>query len=359
MGIEIILIMIFHYCKNVIDHATKLNGGETPAYDGSFVRWMNRWIGASGVDIFLLVSGLGLYYSWRKRNKLKEFYKRRFTRILIPYFIIALPTWLVLDFILQPKWRIIFLPDLFMITPFIGRVLFWYIPMAAICYLIFPLVYKVVEGNDKINKFTNAFVRILLLSTIFIIAAFLMRTYFYNYYDKVNVFINRFPAFFFGVLIGKYSYEQKKIKIFGFRPGIYAVIVLFILLVIASNIWKLPTIPIVDVHTRTLLNLMACLMAAYILDLLINSHVFLLHSMSNVIIKFFSWFGKYSLELYLLHVALRYPLMFLNVPKFPIYRLHTYLLVIMFALALALSVNRMTEVVNKQIDKLSTNEISR
>lgn len=47
--------------------------------------------GNLGVDIFLLLSGVGCYYSLYKNRDLKRFYKRRIVRLLIPYLIITFP----------------------------------------------------------------------------------------------------------------------------------------------------------------------------------------------------------------------------------------------------------------------------
>lgn len=57
--------------------------------------WMKSLCGLAsvGVDIFLLVSGLGLWYSLKKKMnmvKIKDWYIRRYKRILIPYIIIII-----------------------------------------------------------------------------------------------------------------------------------------------------------------------------------------------------------------------------------------------------------------------------
>lgn len=48
--------------------------------------------GNVGVDMFLLLSGVGLFYSMEKSNKsLWYWYGKRFIRIFIPYWIITIP----------------------------------------------------------------------------------------------------------------------------------------------------------------------------------------------------------------------------------------------------------------------------
>ena len=47
--------------------------------------------GGSGVHVFLLCSGFGLYYSYLKKNvNSTQFIKRRFLKIYIPYIIVVL-----------------------------------------------------------------------------------------------------------------------------------------------------------------------------------------------------------------------------------------------------------------------------
>ena len=48
-----------------------------------FQSWVS--VGAIGVDVFLFLSGMGLYYAMRKQPPLRVFYKNRLKRILIPY----------------------------------------------------------------------------------------------------------------------------------------------------------------------------------------------------------------------------------------------------------------------------------
>ena len=52
-------------------------------YDGIIL------VGGVGVDMFLFLSGIGLYYALEKRPTLKQFYFRRFKRLLIPYCVIG------------------------------------------------------------------------------------------------------------------------------------------------------------------------------------------------------------------------------------------------------------------------------
>ena len=71
MGIAMLLVVLFH--------------GYVP--QTSWFYGLKR-MGNVGVDIFLFLSGIGLWFSWRSTPNLKHFYKQRFLRVY--------PTWLLL-----------------------------------------------------------------------------------------------------------------------------------------------------------------------------------------------------------------------------------------------------------------------
>ena len=54
--------------------------------------------GNIGVEWFLIVSAIGQFYSLSKDQHLGHYYKRRFTRILPTYLIVAIPFFKTLSF---------------------------------------------------------------------------------------------------------------------------------------------------------------------------------------------------------------------------------------------------------------------
>ena len=81
-GLSILLIMWFH-------------GGTFRGFSHhpAIVAFLptGGWIhyGSVGVDLFLFLSGMGLYFAMCKRPTLPHFYLKRLKRILIPYIIIG------------------------------------------------------------------------------------------------------------------------------------------------------------------------------------------------------------------------------------------------------------------------------
>ena len=93
MGLAMLWVIFFH--SSIIIH--------NPIID--FV----KSIGYGGVDIFLMLSGLGLYYSYRKCSNPVSFYKRRVFRILPTYIPIVLGYYILLYLLNVPRFLPIFL----------------------------------------------------------------------------------------------------------------------------------------------------------------------------------------------------------------------------------------------------------
>lgn len=50
-------------------------------------KFYNSAVGSVGVDIFIILSGFGLYYSLSRRGSLSLFYRKRFQRVVLPYLV--------------------------------------------------------------------------------------------------------------------------------------------------------------------------------------------------------------------------------------------------------------------------------
>jgi len=63
----------------------------------------NLHIAIIGVSLFFMISGAGLMLSSKKHWDIKDFYKRRFLKLLIPFYVVELFT-LVASYVLKPEW---------------------------------------------------------------------------------------------------------------------------------------------------------------------------------------------------------------------------------------------------------------
>ena len=120
-----VLIMAFHYTEDLSNAADHFNGPAQVFYD---------YIGSSGVDMFLMISGLGLYYSWKRNPDAGAFYRKRLTRVLVPYVAVALVGRIWFDFVHSEAGVVRFLADIAFVTFFTDGVKwFWYIAVSQNC----------------------------------------------------------------------------------------------------------------------------------------------------------------------------------------------------------------------------------
>lgn len=113
-----------------------------------------RWIiitGNRGVDIFLFLSGLGMYHSLRKMTKWNRggvirWYAKRYRHILLPYLLICFPYYLVLGCVNDGHFSIsIFLYRLSTLNYWLEHKGFWYIAMLIPLYFLTPFYARIID----------------------------------------------------------------------------------------------------------------------------------------------------------------------------------------------------------------------
>ncbi|MBQ4568662.1 MAG: acyltransferase [Ruminococcus sp.] len=146
-----------------------------------------------GVDMFLFMSGIGLYYSMSGKPKLREFYKKRFVRIL-PAVLIVSTIW----FGIQGSAGLAgYLNNVFLISFFTKGVRnFWYFALILILYIVYPLIHKLYEKTGAIG----------FISSVAIIVAVneLLRATAPVDYSHMEIALTRIPVFLAGAWIGKH-----------------------------------------------------------------------------------------------------------------------------------------------------------
>lgn len=317
MGMSILSIIIFHYTVDCVNNAYNLK---------PHIVLYNNYIGSCGVDIFLFLSGFGLYYSFKKDSNQKNFYIKRFSKILIPYFWVAIPTWFIKDILILKLNFISFIKDLFFITFWEnGTLWFWYILMISICYLIFPYCFDYINGSHSKSKIINIFLFFTVLGIVF---------HLYNpeLFSNINIALLRFPAFFIGSIIGKFSYENRKI------PK-EACVLLFLAILLLST--KSSSTLVLSRYILGLFGISFSILLAILLELADQNNLKM-----TPIKKFVEWCGSYSLELYLTHVALRG---FINYYSFPTYRLRFELVLVILSFSLSFILKKVSNVQSKRI----------
>ncbi|WP_287622611.1 acyltransferase [Parabacteroides sp.] len=158
--------------------------------------------GNIGVDIFLFLSGFGLWFSYNKNTNIKNFYIRRFIRVVLPYLIISLPFW-VYSTVHQKLGVGKFISDYLGIS-FIteGVVTTWYIFLIVFLYAIFPLISSIerkIEGGDCI------------IIGISLVSCIVLSLIIPALYSNIEIAITRIPAFILGI-VGARIISDKRTK---------------------------------------------------------------------------------------------------------------------------------------------------
>lgn len=325
-GLAMLSIMFHHFCENywqaVVD-GTVISA--KIGIKGSFFLGYHTYVGSIGVEIFLFLSGMGLYYSYHKNPDLKRFYLRRMHRILVPYFLIAVPFWYIKDIILTHGTGMDFLKDLSFYTFFSRGVMsIWFIGLLIALYLTFPIMYALV-GRD--SRFSG-------LNLILIIAAVNFLMFVLNhrapeFASNINIAMTRVPVFAAGTFMGKYIQRGLRIK--------WPSAVIFIALTILFGLYT-------HGHVTDEANERFCTMI-YSFGLLMLT-VWILKGIENLkkLNAFFRLVGSYSLELYLTHVTLRN---LMKTAGFPMYRMHVFGGMLLAAVVLSLILKPLTNLFSK------------
>lgn len=244
-------------------------------------------VGGVGVDIFLFLSGMGLYYACQKRPKLSVFYRNRLKRILIPYLTMGLLFWGFKDLFLTQK-PILFLKDLSLSTFFTrGDDTFWYISIILLMYLVAPLILRLFETRQRKTLLFLAFA----LCTA---QSFLVALYFPTFYDFIDKALTRVFIFVLGCYFGRIIREDRPLKS---RWLVYALLALTSHSLLLFLLEKCPAIP------SGVVNRLWCSAAGFALCILLPVCLELLQAAP--LHRFLAFLGGISLELYLSHVALK------------------------------------------------------
>ena len=280
-GISIILIMIFHY----FEHTVK----DSPLHIVQLVgRGYNLLVGSIGVEIFLFLSGMGLYFSMTKTPDIRKFYQKRFQRILIPYLIWGGIFWFWKDILLHHETIGTFLLDYSTLSLWTsGNKNLWYVSFILVMYLLFPLLFMGLKGTCQYRS------EIAWGGMFLIFAGTIALKYTApELYTHIEIALYRIPIFLIGVYYGKSIAEKQEIGVMG--------LILPVLGIALKGFTKVQT---ALSGTKLLSNrLVNCFYVFFVMWLLL----LILPLLSGTFVeKALLFCGKISFELYITHVTLR------------------------------------------------------
>lgn len=166
-------------------------------------------LGSMGVDAFLVLSGISLYFSMRKNPSISEYSARRISRLLPSAALLFGGIW-IYSFTLDRN-----IPQL--IIRFAGISFWfegnktgtWYVSAILACYFLYPYIYSWLFGNRlSEGRLIERWSLLLLLSLVSFWAMHKLNPWYFN---MTEIALGRIPSFLIGCLLGKGVYEKRTI----------------------------------------------------------------------------------------------------------------------------------------------------
>lgn len=273
MGIAAVLVMASHF--------TSLFPG-APLLVGQL-----STKGIIGVDMFLLLSGIGLYFSMNRADfSAGAFYRRRISRLLFSYLPVGIPFWIADALILRyGAGRL--LENILMISFWTrGTKTVWYLALLLPLYMLAPLIYVFLYGR-KTGK-TN---RAVLCLAVSVLPNLLLILWGNDYYEKTEIAWSRLLIFCLGLILGKAVAEKRRIPAAIYGAGLVLIPVLYLaLFLFLPSGMRLSGL--LERYAGSLMAIWICLAAVNLLE----------HVPLAAPGKVCAFLGQRSLECYLVHV---------------------------------------------------------
>ena len=284
-GFAILWVVVFHAIA--IDHADFTFGHKSLEFFHSVV-----YTGNVGVDMFLLLSGISLYYSFHKNPDMIQFLKKRLIRVVPAVWLVYTLWWawryLILDFSLPG-----FLSRMTMMRFWMtGDGSIWYVSLILVLYFLYPFIYHFLfdEGHRPAVRCAVLMGFTYMLVVLFSIANPEM-------YANVEIAITRIPVFILGSFMGKYVYEKRKISKWWAIP-IFAVAIGFLVVLYFDMFAE------VEKYYERFFYLLGGLSLSYAIALICTAFDKVAEPAKRPLHRFLSFTGGFSLELYLSHIML-------------------------------------------------------
>lgn len=242
--------------------------------------------GSISVDIFCLLSGVGVVYSLKKNTNI-EFIIKRITRVYVPYFFIAL----IADLFINYENFLIYLLKLSTIYFWIfGNDGTWFVSFILLMYGV-ALTLKPLYKNRSF-KITCTCSSILLILSWFLLA-------FLNYYqenlmERLGIALNRVPIFLIGIIIGQCCIRKVKINNI-------CIIFLIIGMMLKSLTNSVGIIGTILSECRSLFFVILEILFFIAVEKIAKKGK-ILGKLSSLGHRCILYFGKISLEIYLIHI---------------------------------------------------------
>lgn len=206
---------------------------------------------------FLFLSGFGLFFSLSKQPKLGSFYRKRFERLIIPFWCIVASISL-LRICIGSTTVTQSLIHLSCIGWFFALGGSWYVSLSVLLYAITPFLFNYLFTNDRSVKSVVKRAIFVTLVVTFIIE--LIRFTAPSYFSALEIGLTQMPAYILG-LFGGYL-AVKGYKSYWVIP---ALAFFFIILLVLSHVF-----PAIESYKLIMLRLLCICLICNILQCIIN-----------------------------------------------------------------------------------------
>ena len=317
-GLAILWVVVFH--------ASAIN--DVDFSFGNQSLWLLKLVldtGNVGVDIFLFLSGISLYFSFTKNDDVNDFYRKRFLRIVPAVWILFGWFWayryLIESFALAKFVPRMMLIDFFLMT---NDASIWYVSLILALYAAYPMIYRVLfptpgrKGSPLSAQGSLAVpdplpapsvpsakgqgvgswsgLRCLALLAFVYVAVFMFDARNHEYYDTIEIALTRIPVFIIGCYFGKLVYEKKRVP----KVCIGVVIACVVLFFAVMHFDALHG------PVRRFFYGIGGISIAYLIALCCEAFDKLTKcpGAKRPLYRFLAWTGTFTLELYVAHIML-------------------------------------------------------
>lgn len=244
--------------------------------------------GNCGVDIFLFLSGVSLYFSMKKGYSTKDFYIRRFSKIAKVYCTICL-VYYVYSFLIKELSPKTFIRAFLFINVNKDGECFWFILVISVCYVLYPAIFKLLENIKSGTRIIVA------IEVIYVFILLLAQTLWPNIIDHYEIVLCRLPVFILGCLAGKAVYNNEPFRV-KHLVSLVAFTIIYMLFYYYTSRNRL-----LVVYNQILYRFRLSVFALIILAFLL----FVFNRLNFSTTKFINMLSGITLELYVFHVCIK------------------------------------------------------
>ena len=164
--------------------------------------------GNGAVDVFMFLSALGLYFSFRRSPQVAGFFKKRIVRILPVFVLVVIPETVWYHHCVYPQGSLLWdILGVSWVTD--DHKTFWFLYAILVAYAAFPLLYSYME---RAQSQRGALVRMLILIGVTVVATAWLSYAHPTAYSRLEIGMGRVPAFLLGCVAGKLAFEKAPLK---------------------------------------------------------------------------------------------------------------------------------------------------